>query len=70
MDLDPARLALSCAPGLEQVSTVRRFLEDYYQPVLEDPDLLCRMALTAHELLENAAKYSACGACRLELSVS
>jgi hypothetical protein len=70
MDLTPTRLGLSFRPCPEQVSTVRRFLEDYYQPVLEDPDLLCRMAIATHELLENAAKYSARGASRLEVSVS
>ena len=51
-------LDLSFTPCLEQVSTVRRFLEDFYQPLLKDPDMVCRMAIATHELLENAAKYS------------
>ena len=70
MDLTPTGLQLTLPPRLEQVSVVRRFLEDYYQPILKDPDLLCRMAIAIHELLENAAKYSARGASRLEVSVS
>src|SRR3954466_1978692 len=60
-ELHPTLLDLSFTPCLEQVSTVRRFLEDYYQPLLNDPDLLCRMAIAIHELLENASKYSARG---------
>ena len=69
-DLQPTLLDLSFTPCLEQVSTVRRFLEDYYQPLLNDPDLLCRMAIATHELLENASKYSARGASRLQVSVT
>jgi hypothetical protein len=69
-DLQPTLLDLSFTPCLEQVSTVRRFLEDYYQPLLNDPDLLCRMAIATHELLENASKYSAQGASRLQVSVA
>lgn len=70
IELEPALLDLSLTPCLEQVSTVRRFIEDYYQPLLNDPDLLCRMAIAIHELLENASKYSARGASRLQVSVS
>lgn len=55
---------------LEQVSTVREFLESYYQPLLEDPDLVCRMAVAAHELLENAVKYSGGGVSRLQVQVN
>jgi hypothetical protein len=69
-ELQPTLLDLSFTPCLEQVSTVRRFLEDYYQPLLNDPDLLCRMAIAIHELLENASKYSARGASRLQVSVT
>lgn len=64
-------LELAFTPSLEQVSTVRRFLEDFCQPVLNDPDAVCRMAIATHELLENASKYSAKGAppTRLEVSI-
>jgi len=66
----PTVLDLTLVPQLEQVSTVREFLEQYFQPVLNDPDLLCRMAVAAHELLENAAKYSAGGSSRLRVGIS
>jgi len=66
----PTVLDLTLVPQLEQVSIVREFLEQYFQPVLNDPDLLYRMAVAAHELLENAAKYSAGGCSRLLIGVS
>jgi hypothetical protein len=68
-ETQPTLLDLSFTPCIEQVSTVRRFLEDYYQPLLNDPDLLCRMAIATHELLENASKYSSHGASRLQVAV-
>jgi len=68
-ETQPMLLDLSFTPSIDQVSTVRRFLEDYYQPLLNDPDLLCRMAIATHELLENASKYSARGASRLQVQV-
>jgi len=47
---------------------VREFVEVFYSGVLE-PDLLERLALAAHELLENAAKYRAGGRSRLQLGL-
>ena len=63
-------LDLSFTPSLQQVSTVRRFLEEFCQPVLNDPDMVCRMAIATHELLENASKYSVEGAAPSRLQVS
>ena len=60
---------MSFTPKLEQVSAVREFLEIYYQPLLQDPDLVCRMAVAVHELLENAAKYSGGGIARIRVEV-
>jgi len=58
---------LSFRPQLENVSAVREFLERYYGPLIRDADLVWRMAIAAHELLENAAKYSDGGASRLRV---
>lgn len=63
-------LEISFAPDLEQVSVIRRFVEDYYQPVLEDPDLLGRLTVAVHELLDNAARYSADGECQLRIGIA
>lgn len=60
---------LAFQPQLDQVSMVREFLESYFEPALNDPDLLSRMAIAAHELLENAAKYSAGGFSRLRIGL-
>jgi hypothetical protein len=40
------------------VSPARRFVEEVLEKVVTDADLVSRVAMTAHELLENAAKYA------------
>jgi anti-sigma regulatory factor (Ser/Thr protein kinase) len=39
------------------VSAVRRFVEEVAERLGADADLSARIAMTAHELLENVAKY-------------
>jgi hypothetical protein len=65
LDLD---LPLTVSPSM--VSPTRRIIEAKLGPVLEDEDAIFRVAMTAHELLENAAKYASDGKARLELSVT
>jgi hypothetical protein len=65
LDLD---LPLTVSPSM--VSPTRRIIEAKLGPVLEDEDAIFRVAMTAHELLENAAKYASDGKARLELTVS
>ncbi|HVV48950.1 MAG TPA: ATP-binding protein [Polyangia bacterium] len=60
---------LECAPELDQVSSIREFIESYYQLVLGDPELISRIAIAAHELLENATKYSSRGGSRLRIEI-
>ena len=60
---------LSFQPRLESVSAVRRFLEVHYGRLVADSELISRMAVTVHELLENAAKYSAGGGSHLRVEV-
>ena len=60
---------LSFWPRLESVSAVRRFLEVHYGHLACDAELISRMAVTVHELLENAAKYSAGGGSRLVVEI-
>jgi hypothetical protein len=40
------------------VSPARRFVEEALEKASTDADFVSRVAMTAHELLENAAKYS------------
>jgi hypothetical protein len=49
---------LSIDPNPRFVSVVRRFVEAIFDRLLGDPDVVFRVAMTAHELIENAAKYS------------
>jgi len=49
---------LSLVPGDRFVSTVRRFVEEALEKVIADHDLVYRISMTVHELLENAARYS------------
>jgi hypothetical protein len=56
-------------PSVELISLVRRFVADFYQRVLQDDDAASRLALTTHELLENAAKYSSDGEAMLCVTV-
>jgi hypothetical protein len=65
LDLD---LPLSVTPAM--VSPTRRIIEAKLGPVLDDEDAIFRVAMTAHELLENAAKYSSDGKARLEVRVT
>jgi hypothetical protein len=60
---------LSFQPCLESVSAVRKFLEVHYGRLKCNAELISRMAVTVHELLENAAKYSAGGGSRLRVDV-
>ena len=52
-------------PSVELISIVRRFVSEFYEQVVEDPDAASRLALATHELLENAAKYTTVGATSL-----
>ena len=59
---------LSIDPNPRFVSTVRRFVEEAFDRLIPDPDATFRVSMTAHELLENAAKYSLSGRALLRFS--
>lgn len=50
------RLLMDVNPLL--VSVTRRFVEESLGRFIDDRDLIYRVAMAAHELLENAAKYA------------
>lgn len=60
-------LPLTISPAI--VSPTRRLLESKLAPVLEDDDVVYRVAMAVHELLENAAKYASDGKARLQVEV-
>jgi hypothetical protein len=50
---------LTFRPNIKLVSTVRRFIAEFFRRILADQELSSRLALATHELLENAVAYSA-----------
>lgn len=50
------QLRLDADPVL--VSVTRRYIEEALKRFISDRDLVSRVAMTTHELLENAAKYA------------
>lgn len=48
---------LTFAPSVELVSTVRRYVTEFYETILGNAELAARVGLATHELLENAVKY-------------
>jgi hypothetical protein len=54
----------------ELVSIVRRFVSDFYDRTLGDPDATSRVALATHELLENAVKYARDGRAKVRIQVT
>lgn len=67
-DLGFCELSFEKKPEL--VSIVRRFVSDFYDRTLADPDATSRVALATHELLENAVKYSRDGRAKVRIEVS
>lgn len=65
-----AYFELNFRPNVQLVSVVRRFVTEFYQRFLRDPDGTSRVALATHELLENAVKYSKDGETTIRIDVS
>lgn len=69
MELHPY-IELNFRPNVQLVSVVRRFVSEFYQRFLSDADGTSRVALTTHELLENAVKYSKDGETTIRIEMS
>jgi hypothetical protein len=69
MSANPVYFEMSFCPSLDLVSVVRRFVGAFYEHVLTDRELASRVALAAHELLENAVKYSIDGETSIRMDV-
>jgi two-component sensor histidine kinase len=52
------------------IPIVRRFVNDFYKELFEDADLVSRLALATHELMENAVKYAADPEAQLTIEVT
>jgi anti-sigma regulatory factor (Ser/Thr protein kinase) len=62
-------IELAFSPEEDKITLVRRFVEQFSEKIIGDEDAAARIAMTAHELLENAAKYSTDGVARLSIHV-
>jgi hypothetical protein len=60
---------LEFTPNIRLVPIVRRFVSDFYGEVFEDPEIISRLALTTHELMENAVRHNSGGEARLTVEL-
>ncbi|HVH48175.1 MAG TPA: ATP-binding protein [Labilithrix sp.] len=68
-DSEVTHLELRLSPDPTLVATVRRFVGDLCARVLGDADVTSRVIVAAHELLDNAARYSARDGCLLRVEL-
>lgn len=62
MLLEPdTALELSFRPTVDLISSTRRFVCTYYEKLVGSEDLVSRIGLATHELLENVLKYATDG---------
>jgi hypothetical protein len=57
----PVNLELRFQPTVDLISSTRRFVCSFFEPFIEDPDVVSRIGLATHELLENILKYATDG---------
>jgi hypothetical protein len=69
MSDDDAYVELSFSPNVSLVSTVRRFVGEFYGKVLKDDSVASRLVVATHELLENAVRYSSDGQSAIRIGV-
>src|SRR5690606_31320208 len=56
-------------PNIKLISTVRRFVNEFYMRLLVGQEVSSRLALATHELLENAVAYAADGETEVRIEV-
>ncbi len=61
-------LTFEPVPGL--IGPTRRFIQDSVQPLVRDPDDVSRIAMAAHELMENAVQYGVGRVTKLGVAIS
>lgn len=66
----PAYFHVAFRPNVKLVSTVRRFVAQFYVRILVDQELASRLALATHELLENAVAYAVDGETGVRIEVA
>ncbi len=64
-----AALRFDFYPESRLIARTSKYICDFFSNLLVEPDACARLMLTAHELLENAAKYSSDGAGQLQVEL-
>src|SRR4051812_18865302 len=64
-----ATVNLSFRPQVGLINRTREAVIAFFGPILGDQDATGRIAVAAHELLENAFKYSLDGQCSVEITM-
>ena len=64
-----AAMRFDFSPEGKLIGRTSKYVCDFYSAVLADPDASARVMLAAHELLENAAKYSSDGMGQLQIEL-
>jgi len=67
---EQAYVELRFCPSPELIPVVRRFVSAFYERLLSQPEVASRLALAAHELLENTVQYSVDGVSSIHLGVT
>jgi anti-sigma regulatory factor (Ser/Thr protein kinase) len=62
-----ADFELTFSPSLHLVSTVRKFVSEFYAETIGDSEIGSKLALATHELLDNAVRYSVDGRTSLRI---
>jgi hypothetical protein len=64
-----ARISLTFRPQIALINSTREYVAGLYTDITRNADLPSRIALTAHELLENVFKYSTDGVAVVDIRV-
>ncbi len=63
-------LDVSFAPSMTLIPRMRGFVGEFYASIIDDQDLVARLEMAAHELLETAAKGSVEETARLRIELT
>jgi anti-sigma regulatory factor (Ser/Thr protein kinase) len=66
---EDAYFELSFSPNVKLVSTVRRFVTDFYAELVNSAETISQLAIATHELLENAVRYASDGNTSIRIGV-
>jgi hypothetical protein len=62
-------LSVHFRPHADLLTQTREFVSSFCGTFIRDPDIVYRLSMAAHELLENAIKYSSDGATHMSVEV-